>query len=83
MITSMYRFDLASYIGASRVFGGGHAAALEALIHMVKSGGWVIAGEPYRAQEPCGDYSEASGITREDLGSHFSNASRRAAGIGA
>jgi len=41
---------------------------------MVKPGGWVIVGEPYWLQEPPKDYLEASGVAREDLGSHFSNA---------
>ena len=66
-------FDLASCIGASWVFGG-YNATLDALISMVKPGGWVIAGEPYWVQEPFKDYLEASGIAREDFGSHFSNA---------
>ncbi len=65
--------DLASCIGASWVFGG-HAETLDALINMVKPGGWVIVGEPYWLQEPSKDYLEASGVAREDLGSHFSNA---------
>ena len=68
-----HTFDLASCIGASWVFGG-HTDTLEALIRMVKPGGWVIVGEPYWLQDPSGDYLEASGIAREDFGSHFSNA---------
>ena len=68
-----HNFDLASCIGASWVFGG-HADTLEALIRMVKPGGWVIVGEPYWLQEPSEDYLEASGVAREDFGSHFSNA---------
>lgn len=65
--------DLASCIGASWVFGG-HAHTLEALHRMVKPGGWVIVGEPYWRREPSGDYLEASGVAKEDFGSHFSNA---------
>lgn len=65
--------DLASCIGASWVFGG-HANTLEALSSMVKPGGWVIVGEPYWKREPSEDYLEASGISREDFGSHSSNA---------
>ena len=65
--------DLASCIGASWIFGG-HAKTLEALISMVKPGGWVIVGEPYWRQEPTGDYLEALECAREDFGSHFSNA---------
>jgi SAM-dependent methyltransferase len=65
--------DLASCIGAGWVFGG-HAKTLEALIGMVRPGGWVIAGEPYWRKEPSGEYLEALGCGREDFGSHFSNA---------
>ena len=65
--------DLAACIGASWVFGG-HADTLEALISMVKPTGWVIVGEPYWRQEPSEDYLEASGVAKEDLGSHFFNA---------
>lgn len=68
-----HSLDLASCIGASWVFGG-HANTLEALIRMVKPGGWVIVGEPYWRQEPSEDYLEASGLTREEVGSHFANA---------
>lgn len=68
-----HSLDLASCIGASWIFGG-HAATLDALISMVKPGGWVIVGEPFWLQEPSGDYLEATGITREDFGSHSSNA---------
>ena len=68
-----HSLDLASCIGASWVFGG-HAETLEALIHMVKSGGWVIVGEPYWLKEPSKEYLDISGIAREDFGSHFSNA---------
>ena len=68
-----HSLDLASCIGAGWVFGG-HANTLEALISMVRPGGWVIVGEPYWQQEPSGDYLEASGCAREDFGSHSSNA---------
>ena len=68
-----HSLTLASCIGASWVFGG-HADTLETLIRMVKPGGWVIVGEPYWLQEPSEDYLEASGVAREDFGSHFSNA---------
>jgi SAM-dependent methyltransferase len=68
-----HSLDLASCIGASWVFGG-HADTLDALISMVKPGGWVIVGEPYWLQEPSEDYLKASGVAREDFGSHSSNA---------
>lgn len=68
-----HSLDLASCIGASWIFGG-HAKTLEALLSMVKPGGWVIVGEPYWRQEPSQEYLEASGCTQEDFGSHYSNA---------
>lgn len=68
-----HSLDLASCLGASWVFGG-HANTLEALNSMVKPGGWVIVGEPFWRQEPTGDYLKALECTREDLGSHSSNA---------
>jgi SAM-dependent methyltransferase len=68
-----HSLDLASCIGASWVFGG-HVSTLEALISMVKPGGWVVVGEPYWQQEPREDYLEVCGCAREDFGSHSSNA---------
>lgn len=65
--------DLASCIGGSWIFGG-HAHTLEALLRLVRPGGWVVVGEPYWRQEPTGKYLEALGCAREDLGSHASNA---------
>ena len=77
-----HNFDLASCIGASWVFGG-HADTLEALIRMVKPGGWVIVGEPYwRAGAvrglPGGIWGRERGL-REPL---LQCRSRRAARIG-
>jgi SAM-dependent methyltransferase len=68
-----HSLDLASCIGASWIFGG-HTGTLDALISMVKPGGWVIVGEPYWLKEPSESYLDASGVAREDFGSHFSNA---------
>ncbi|MDO8848281.1 MAG: class I SAM-dependent methyltransferase [Coriobacteriia bacterium] len=68
-----HSLDLASCIGASWVFGG-HADTLDALVSMVKPGGWVVVGEPYWLKEPSEEYLEASGVAREDFGSHSSNA---------
>lgn len=65
--------DLASCLGASWIFGG-HAGTLDALLRMVKPGGWVIVGEPFWQQEPSAEYLEALGCAREDFGSHVSNA---------
>jgi len=68
-----HSLSLASCIGASWVYGG-HAGTLDALISMVKPGGWVAVGEAYWLQEPSEDYLEASGGAREHFGSHLSNA---------
>ncbi len=65
-----HSLDLASCIGASWVFGG-HAGTLDALINMVKPGGWVIVGEPYWLQEPPEDYLEASGVRERTSGVTF------------
>ncbi|MCP4310006.1 MAG: class I SAM-dependent methyltransferase, partial [Bacteroidetes bacterium] len=68
-----HSFDLVSCIGASWVFGG-HTGTIDALISMVRPGGWVIVGEPFWLQEPSEAYLDASGDAREAFGSHFSNA---------
>jgi SAM-dependent methyltransferase len=67
-----HSFSLVSCIGASWIFGG-HARTLDALAAMVEPGGWVVVGEPYWLREPSGDYLEASGLTREDFGTHAVN----------
>jgi len=63
---------LASCIGASWVFGG-HAQTLDALSAMVVPGGWVIVGEPYWLQDPPEEYLAASGVSRDDFGTHSGN----------
>ncbi len=68
-----HSFDLASCIGASWIYGG-HGQTLDALMRMVKPGGWVIVGEPFWLQEPPEDYLAACGIAKQDFGSHASNA---------
>jgi SAM-dependent methyltransferase len=65
-------FALASCLGASWVFGG-HAATLEALSRMVEPAGWVVAGEPYWRREPPEEYLQASGVARDDFGTHSRN----------
>ena len=65
--------DVASCIGASWVFGG-HAGTLDTLRAMVKPGGWVLVGEPFWRQEPSPEYLDALGLSRQDFGTHFSNA---------
>jgi SAM-dependent methyltransferase len=64
---------LAACIGASWVFGG-HAGTLDALTGMVAPGGWVIVGEPFWLQQPADAYLAASGIGRNDFGTHAGNA---------
>ena len=68
-----HSLDLASCIGASWIFGG-HTGTLNALSSMVKPGGWMIVGEPFWLKEPSEDYLKAAGCSREDFGSHSSNA---------
>ena len=68
-----HSFDLASCIGASWVFGG-HAPTLEALTRMVKPGGTVVVGEPFWQEEPPEEYLKASGLAKDDIGSHVANA---------
>lgn len=67
-----HSFALAACIGASWVFGG-HAATLQALSTMIEPGGWVVVGEPYWRRDPPEDYLEASGVARDDFGTHFGN----------
>jgi hypothetical protein len=40
---------------------------------MTEPGGWVIVGEPFWLQEPSEDYLRASGVSRQDFGTHVSN----------
>ena len=68
-----HSLDLASCLGASWIFGG-HAGTLDALLRMVKAGGWVIVGEPFWQQEPSAEYLQALECARDDFGSHVSNA---------
>ncbi len=67
-----HSYSLASCIGASWIYGG-HAGTLDALIEMVRPGGWVVAGEPFWRREPSAEYLEASGDEREDFGTHATN----------
>lgn len=68
-----HSLTVASCIGASWVFGG-HAGTLDTLSGMVAPGGWVIVGEPYWLQQPSEEYLAASGVGRNDFGTHFGNA---------
>jgi SAM-dependent methyltransferase len=67
-----HSFSLASCIGASWIFHG-HEGTLDALVSMTEPGGWVIVGEPFWQREPSEDHLRASGLTKEDFGSHVSN----------
>jgi hypothetical protein len=67
-------YDLTSCIGASWTFGG-HAAALTALQGCTRSGGLVVAGEPFWRHEPP-EYIAARGETRDSYASsHAENVS--------
>lgn len=65
-------YDLAMCIGASWVFGG-HAETLQALKRAVRSGGLVVAGEPFWRREPDAEYLATTGQTAASFGTHASN----------
>jgi cyclopropane fatty-acyl-phospholipid synthase-like methyltransferase len=66
------RFDLAACIGASWIFKG-HSGTLRTLQSWVAPGGWVVVGEPFWLQDPSQEYLEASGVKKEDFGTHAEN----------
>ena len=63
---------LAACIGASWVFKG-HDETLKTLKSWVILGGWVVVGEPFWLHDPSQEYLDASGIQREDFGTHADN----------
>ena len=65
-------FDLASCLGASWIFGG-HRGTLGALAAAVRPGGQVLVGEPFWRRDPDPAYLEASGMARDEFGTHASN----------
>ncbi len=67
-----HSFRLVSCLGASWIFQG-HEGTLDALVGLTEPGGWVIAGEPFWLREPAAAYLEASELTKEAIGTHFSN----------
>ena len=67
-------FDLASCVGATWVYGG-YEGTLSALAAAVRPGGQVLVGEPFWRREPDPAYLEASGMHREEFGTHASNVS--------
>ncbi len=65
-------FDLSMCLGASWVFKD-HYGTLQALTRMTKSGGLVVAGEPYWLKDPEDEYLEMTEMTRESFRSHNEN----------
>ena len=66
------RFQMASCLGASFIYGG-FSQTLRELASMVEEGGWVISGEPYWSREPPEEYLRALQCTRVDFGTHLEN----------
>ena len=66
------QFDVTMCLGASWVFEN-HIGTLQALKQMTKSGGLVIAGEPFWLKEPKADYLEAIGMTVDSFRLHEDN----------
>jgi cyclopropane fatty-acyl-phospholipid synthase-like methyltransferase len=65
-------FDLTMCIGASWVYSG-YRGTLKALKKMTKPRGLVVVGEAFWRNDPTEAYLKASGIKREDFGTHISN----------
>ncbi|MGE0542090.1 MAG: cyclopropane-fatty-acyl-phospholipid synthase family protein [Dehalococcoidia bacterium] len=65
-------YDLAMCIGASWTFGG-HRDTLRALSRFVRTGGLVVAGEPYWRAPPDPAYVAASGIEANMFATHAGN----------
>lgn len=63
---------LASCLGASWIYGG-HAETLDALMHMVAPGGWVVTGEPFWVKEPSEAHLKALDLPKEAFGTHIGN----------
>jgi SAM-dependent methyltransferase len=66
------KYDLASCIGASWVYGG-YRETLKALREMTTPGGLVVVGEPFWRREPSDDYLESQNMKKDDFGSHAGN----------
>jgi SAM-dependent methyltransferase len=67
-------FDLVSCLGASWIWGG-HRGTLAALARWTRSGGLVLAGEPFWRSGPSADHLEAAGHAREAFATHRENVS--------
>jgi len=63
---------LAACIGASWVFKD-YNETLRTLKSWVVPGGWVVVGEPFWLHDPTQEYLDASGIQRENFGTHVDN----------
>lgn len=69
---STEKFDLASCMGASWIWGG-IKGSLQALSDFTKPGGLVLLGEPYWRKEPDAEYLKLEEMKREDFHSHREN----------
>lgn len=67
-------FDLAMCLGASWVWGG-HLGTLEALKKLVKPGGLIVVGEPYKLKEPDSGYVEREPEFAPSIATHAENVS--------
>ena len=65
-------FDLAMCLGASWVWGG-HLGTIEALKKIVKSGGLIVLGEPFKLKDPEPGYVEAEPDFAPNLVTHAQN----------
>ncbi|MBT4124972.1 MAG: class I SAM-dependent methyltransferase [Chloroflexi bacterium] len=65
-------FDLAMCLGASWVWGG-HLGTIEALKKLVKPGGLMVLGEPYKLKEPEPGYIEAEPDFAPSMVTHAEN----------
>jgi SAM-dependent methyltransferase len=69
-----HSFDLAMCLGASWVWGG-HLGTIEALKKIVKPGGLIVLGEPYKLKDPEPGYIEAEPDFAPTIVSHAENVS--------
>ncbi len=65
-------FDLTMCLGASWVWGG-HLGTINALKNLVKSGGLIVLGEPFKLKDPDPGYVEAEPEFSKSLVTHAEN----------